>query len=973
MLKLLDVLRSRLTAIRRPIAARGPSGVQQSTTAPPPATSDQDDTAQFEEARRLHQLGRLDEAETLFRKLLQKYPADFDLLHLLGMVQGQRGNFEAAIALIEQALQTAPDNAAAYSSLGNCFKGLRQHERALANYDRALALRPDDADALNNRGATLRDLQRAADALASFDRALQISPTHPTALENRGACLIDLERTADALDTYNRLLAVVPDHAEALMVSANLLRKTDRPEAALARFDRARQLRADDAAVHLGYGMTLATMGRHDGALTSYERALALQPGDFSALYHRGATLQALGRHEDALDCFERALAVRPDSVDALVNRGAALMDIMRHDDALASFDRAVEIESDHAVAHHNRGIVLTALRQHEPALDSFDHALRLMPDNIETLLHRGLALRELGRHEAALLAFDSVLAREPDHIIANLCRGVTLEELRCYEDALTCTDRVLQLQPANVDAHNNRGTVLSKLRRHEEARASYDNALRINPDHKQALFNRANLSVYARDGEAAVKDFARLTTLAPDTPYVQGHLLFSKMSCCDWQALDTLIGHAAEGVRQGKRAVEPFQGIGAFTDPELLKRCAVIYTADKCPHPGIAPLPFKRKNSNRIRLGYVAGEFRDHATSFLAAELFERHDTARFEVFAFDNGWDDGSPMRKRLEKAFAEIIDISRIGDTEASGEVRNRDIDILIDLNGHVGRKRTGIFRQRAAPVQVNWLGFPGTMGADFMDYIVGDPVLTPQAHDVYYSEKVVRLPDSYQVNDARRSIADTGITRTDAGLPQSGFVFCSFNDNYKITSDVFDVWIRLLQKVDGSVLWLFEGSAIAARNLRAEAVARGVAPERLVFAPRMRLPDHLARHRLADLFLDTVPCNAHTTASDALWAGLPLVTCLGSTFAGRVASSLLHAIGLPELVTQNLAEYESLALKLATTPALLAALRTRLLQNRDTHPLFDADRFRRHIESAYVTMHERRMRNEAPTSFTVEPVA
>lgn len=970
--KFIDALRSRLASMQRRLAPPRPADVPLQT-APEPAASDDGDTARFEEARRLHQLGQLDQAESMFRALLQKYPADFDLLHLLGVVQGQRGNFEAAIALIEQALRTAPDNAAAYSSLGNCFKGLNQHERALASYERALALRPDDADALNNRGATLRDLKRTEDALASFDRALALRPAHTTALENRGACLIDLARTAEALDTYERLLAAAPDHTEALIICGTLLHKSNRPEAALARFDRARQLRPDDAAVHMGYAMALMAQGRHHEALASYERALTLKPGDFGALYYRGTALQALNRHQDALACFDSALAIRPDSVDTLVNRGAALMDIKRYDDALQAFDRIVAIESNHAVAHHNRAMVLTALKQHQAALASFDRALTLMPDNIGTILHRGLALRELGRHEAALQAFDDVLAREPNHIIANLCRGVTLEDLRYYEDALRCTDRVLELQPDNVDAHNNRGTVLSKLRRHDEARASYDTALRIDPDHQAALFNRADLLVYARDGEAAVRDFERLADVAPDSPYVQGHLLRAKMSCCDWQVLDALMRRAAAGVRDGKRTVEPFQGIGAFTSPELLKRCAEIYSADKFPPPGVAPLPFKRKPGNKIRLGYVAGEFRHHATSVLMAELFERHDTGRFDVFAFDNGWDDGSPMRKRLEKAFTEIVDISRLSDTEAAGEIRQRSIDILIDLNGHVGRKRTGIFRLRAAPVQVNWLGFPGTMGTDFMDYVIGDHVLTPQMHDDFYAEKVVRLPDSYQVNDARRSIADTGITRSRAGLPQSGFVFCSFNDSYKITPEVFEVWIRLLKKVEHSVLWLFEGSTVAARNLRAEALARGVAPQRLVFAPRMDLPDHLARHRLADLFLDTIPCNAHTTASDALWAGLPLLTCLGSTFAGRVAASLLHAIGLPELVTRNLADYESLALELATTPVLLSTLRMRLAQNRDTHPLFDADRFRRHIESAYVTMHELSMRAEVPTSFSVEAVS
>ena len=328
--------------------------------------------------------------------------------------------------------------------------------------------------------------------------------------------------------------------------------------------------------------------------------------------------------------------------------------------------------------------------------------------------------------------------------------------------------------------------------------------------------------------------------------------------------------------------------------------RCAQLYAALRFP-PAPTPLWRGERSSNpRIRVGYVSGEFRHQATSILMAELFELHDRGRFELFAFDNGMDDGSEIRRRVVAAFDEMVDISRLPDAAAAAAIRARRVDILVDLNGYFGRARQGIFALRPCPIQVNYLGFPGTIGVDYVDYIIADPIVIPPEHRPFYTEKVVHLPETYQVNDRKRRIAERTPTRGEVGLPEAGFVFCCFNNNYKITPTVFDVWMRLLGQVAGSVLWLLEDNPTAARNLRREAQARGIAPERLVFAPRVRLDEHLARHRLADLFLDTLPCNAHTTASDALWAGLPILTALGSAFPGRVAASLLYAAGLPELV-------------------------------------------------------------------------
>jgi predicted O-linked N-acetylglucosamine transferase (SPINDLY family) len=553
----------------------------------------------------------------------------------------------------------------------------------------------------------------------------------------------------------------------------------------------------------------------------------------------------------------------------------------------LESIDQALALKPELAVAHYIRGTVLSDMNQFDQALMSHARALSIQPGDVETLIGQGMALRGLNRHEEALRTFDQALKVDASHVNSHLARGLALENLKRYEEALGSVDRALVLQPDNADAHHNRGALMVKLRRPDDALASYSNALAANPNHLASLSDRGDTLMYTRRSEAAVKDFARLAALDPDYPYVHGNLLHAKLSCCDWQGLDALARTIAADTQLGKKAAEPFSCIGFIKSPALLKHSAEIYVADQFPNWAENRFPSAMASGDKIRLGYVAGEFRHHATSILMAELFERHDNDRFTIYAFDNGWDDGSPMRRRLLKSFAEIVDISRLSDVDAAQKVREKGIDILIDLNGHVGRKRTGLFALRAAPVQVNWLGFPGTIGAGFMDYIIGDAVITPESHAEFYSEAIVRLPGSYQANDSKRVIAEYTPTRAESGLPESGFVFCCFNDNYKITPEVFEVWTRLLKQVKHSVLWLLESNAAATRNLRAEAASRGIDEKRLVFAKRIDQPDHLARHRLADLFLDTLPCNAHTTASDALWAGLPLLTCLGDTDASLPA--------------------------------------------------------------------------------------
>ena len=524
-------------------------------------------------------------------------------------------------------------------------------------------------------------------------------------------------------------------------------------------------------------------------------------------------------------------------------------------------------------------------------------------------------------------------------------------------------------LKPNHAEAFNNRGIALKDLGRLDEAMASYDKAIALKPGYLEALNNRGNLFLKQGRYDGAFADFDQAYSLNPDMRFVEGCRLHAKMHMCDWSNLEEEMERLAQHVRQGKPATEPFMLLPTPASAQDLLRCAEIYTADKYPPYKFPLWAGQRYGHDKIRVAYMSGEFRAQATAYLTADLFECHDRRQFELYAISSGSNDGSAMRRRLENAFDVFADVSLKSDAETATFIRGSEIDILVNLNGYFGFDRTGVFAMRPAPVQVNYLGFPGSMGAAYMDYIIADKHVIPDDQRSNYSENVVCLPDSYQPNDRRRVTSDKSFTRIECGLPQDGVVFCCFNNNHKILPQMFDIWMRILSRVDGSVLWLLEGNVAVRRSLASEAEKRGIAANRIVFAPFMAIADHLAREPLADLFLDTLPHNAHTTASDALWCAVPVLTCVGTTFAGRVAASLLHAVGLPELITTSLQDYESLAVALGRDPARLAAIRARLTANRDVAALFDTPRYARNLEAAYAKMWRCYQKGQPPQGFSL----
>jgi predicted O-linked N-acetylglucosamine transferase (SPINDLY family) len=736
----------------------------------------------------------------------------------------------------------------------------------------------------------------------------------------------------------------------------------------------------DFEALH-GLGVVGLQTGHAAAAVGLLEQAVAVSAGRADAWSHLGLARQGAGDATGALAAFDRALALQPGFAEAHSNRASALLALQRPDEALAAAERALASRPDSLEATFNAGLALHALARYDEALARFDAVLGKQPDIVPALLQRARALHASGRLDEALAGYDAALARVPDLVDALYGRGDLLVTRRRFDEAIAAFDRCLALARDHLDAWLQRGNALQALGRHEEALAAFDEAARrasagssppaIPPTSQAAgiAANRAGVLLALKRYDEASAAWDRVLALAPDYPDAEGQRLHADLLACRWDRVDERVASIAAGIAAGRPVADPFAWCGIATSPMEMRRCAEIAIAARVPAvPAVVRPP--RPEGRRLRIGYLCGEFRNQATSILMTELWERHDATRFERFAFDNGWDDGSTLRRRIDAAFDEIVPIANLDDDAAARAVADRGIDVLVHLNGFFGLARHGVFARRPAPVQVNFLGYPGTLGASWMDYLVADRQVVPPGEEGAYVERVVRLPDTYQPNDRQRRIADRTPTRDELGLPADGFVFCCFNNTYKILPAQFAAWMRVLAAVPGSVLWLLDDTPAATANLRREAAAAGVDPVRLVFAPRVRTDEHLARHRAADLFLDTLPYNAHTTGSDALWAGLPVLSCAGTTFPGRVGASLLQAAGLADdLLAVDAADYERRAVALARDPARLGAIRAALARAHDSAPLFDTARFTAHLEAAFEAMHARAQAGLPPEAFDV----
>ncbi|WP_420236330.1 tetratricopeptide repeat protein [Telmatobacter bradus] len=671
----------------------------------------------------------------------------------------------------------------------------------------------------------------------------------------------------------------------------------------------------------LAEAVQLHNSGQLAPAEAIYWRVLRLQPGNADALHLLGVMCYQIGRFDKALEFFDQALASQPRFAEALNNRGNALVALGRREEAIGLFEQAVAIKPEFAEAWINLGASQFELHQLEASVASYDEAIRMRPDSAQALNNRGNSLARMQRFEQALRDFD----------------------------------RAIELAPSWDAPHCNRASKLLEADRLPEALTGFDRALALNPKLVHARLGRALVRLMGKDFRGALEDAGAALALQPDLDFLPGLDAWTRQHLAVWPGLEPRRQAIRQLIEQGRMAATPLHLLAISGDPALQKRAAELCIAQKFPARDALPREASANRANgKIRVGYFSPDFGEHPVSRLMVELFERHDREHFEVFGFGWGKHAASPLRERVRAAFDHFIDVESLPESEVIAQARALELDVAVDLCGFTLHNRTGIFAARVAPVQVNYLGYPATMGAGYIDYLIADDVLIPAEQRQHYTEKIVSLPDCFQANDAQSRPAERSFTREEQGLLAASFVFCNFNNTSKITPEIFSVWMRILSRVPSSVLWLFADDPHTRQNLCREAEARGVAASRLIFAGMLGYEEHLKRQQLADLFLDTLPFNAGATASPALWAGLPVLTSPGEVFASRMCASLLHAVGLPELIAPSLTAYEDLAVELATVPGRIEAVKQKLAANLRTAPLFDTARFTRNIEAAYQQM-------------------
>ena len=603
-----------------------------------------------------------------------------------------------------------------------------------------------------------------------------------------------------------------------------------------------------------------------------------------------------------------------------------------------------------------------------EEAIEAYTKALAIKPDYAEAYNNMGIVLQEQERLEEAIEAFKKALSIKPDYAEAYYNMGNALQEKGKLEEAIKAYSKALSINPDYANAYNNMGNALEYQGKLEEAVEAYTKALAVKPDYAEAYNNMGNALKDQGKLEEAIEAYSKALAIKPDYEAARTAKLHQQALICNWDSIAKDVNLIPE-LGTSEKHVPPFALLSLEDAPERHLIRSKRYAKAKYPQKALPPKARPSKKPKRIRIGYFSTDFKEHPVAYLIAKVLEQHNRDQFEIFGYSIYGSSSCIMRQRLKKSFDSFTDVQSMSDRDIALQARQDKIDIAVDLNGYTQYARTGIFAYRAAPIQISYLGYPGSMGAEFIDYIVADQHLIPAENQKHFSEKQIYLPNTYMPTDDSRELSQKPMNRSDMGLPDDAFVFCCFNNNYKISPNEFDIWMRLLNKVENSVLWLRHSNQFSHINIRNEAQTRNVDPSRLVFADKIPMDEHLARQRLADLFVDTFAFNAHTTAAEALWAGLPVVTKVGLGFAARVAGSLLNEIGLPELITQTEKDYEALILELATNPTKLAKIKEKLATNRLTQPLFNTELYTKHLENGYQQAYQNYFDGHLPQTIIV----
>jgi len=817
----------------------------------------------------------------------------------------------------------------------------------------------EEAKKLFLTGVQLLESNKIQNAEHCFVEALKLAPDRASILNNLAATQIKLKKFDEAKFNLEKVLEIEGVSVELWMDLGLLSLEQHQIREAISYFEKCLQLDPKNISVLLLMAQTLDLNKEFNSAIAFLKKILELNPMHLEALANLGAILNDLQEYEAALHYHQLAIKHGLHSMIGYLNMAVALNGLRRFDLAIDSYTKALELDPGDPEIWASKGNNLHELRRYDEAIANYDKALSLKPDLTIVWASKGDTLLELKRYEEAIAHYDKALSLKLDHAEIWTNKANALHELKRYQQAIACYDKALSLKPDHAEIWTNKGHSLHELKHYEQAIECYDRALQLKPDHAQAWASKANaLNELKRYAEAIIY-YDKALTLKPDLEWVYGEYLHLKMKGCVWGNIEKDLNKLTQKLSAHEMVTTPFNLLSLVDAPDLSHQLSESYTQLKYPlNLSLGPIP-RRSKKEKIRIGYFSPDFHNHPVAHLTSELFELHDKNHFELFAFSlQGISHQDGVRQRLKCAFDHFIDAENMGDLEIAKLARELEIDIAIDLAGHTKNSKLGIFSCRAAPIQVNWLGYPGTLGAQFMDYIVADNTLISALSQQFYTEKVVHLPHTYMVDDSRRVASSRVFTRQECGLPENAFVFSCFNNDYKFNQQVVASWSRILLAVENSVLWISENHLLFRENLLIEFGKWGIKSNSVIFAKRLEfMADHLARYTLSDLFLDTYPYNAHATSVDSLKAGIPVLTLMGESFASRVAASLLNTIGLSELIMKSSIAYESLAIELATHPEKLNEIRNKLAKNRLTSPLFNTALFAQNLEAAYVKMYER----------------
>jgi predicted O-linked N-acetylglucosamine transferase (SPINDLY family) len=681
---------------------------------------------------------------------------------------------------------------------------------------------------------------------------------------------------------------------------------------------------------------------------------LEIDPREINALKLLGFVMAQKNDLNSSIQFLKKVFEINSGDPEILFNLGKAHFDLKEFTESIKFYEKYIAIDPSQVEVLIDIGTAYFLLSNPNTAIKYFDSAIALNPKNSAAYTNKANALNALDKSEEALMLIEQAIALDKHQAISWNTKANIFYKLQNYEKALASARHAIQLNPNLIEAYVNLGNILSSLKQHDEATSIYTEITKLEPNNIQNWIHLGAELADSKRYQESLDAYDRASAINKEYQYLKGNRLHILAMLSNWN-IDYIQLNQEARLNKNPEFSSPFPLLSRIDAPEIHLSTSTKFASAHYPKKEVLGEP-KKYLHDKIRVGYFSADFRNHPIAFLSAELYELHSRDQFEIYGFYYGPKCNDEMYQRISRSFDHFIEVQTLGDLEIAKLSRELEIDIAVDLGGYTQDARLGIFSYRAAPVQISYLGYLGTSGTEYIDYLITDNIITPEGSDIYYSEKLVRLP-SYQVNDRKRQVSNAAFTKADLGIPEDAFVFCCLNNNYKFTPEIFTTWLKILHEVEGSVILLFSENQTASSNLIKFSVANGVDPKRIFFAKKLSYADYLARYQVANLFLDSFPYNAGTTASDALWSGLPVLTLAGKSFASRVAASLLTAIGLPELITHSEQEYLAKAIDLAQNPETLKELKKILATNRHSTPLFDSALFTKNLECAYIQIHNR----------------